>query len=227
MKYKYLLFDADNTLFDFDAAERKAFLSLSDLCPEAFDERTYPIYHEINDGLWKALERKEITREKLRSERFRRYLETVGAPSDEDTVALVTKTYPERLSRGNDLISGAQELLRNLYGKYEIYIITNGIASVQIERLCSSLIKPFVKDIFISEEIGYEKPDKRYFDAVLTDLGVSKEECLVIGDSLTSDIDGAIGYGIDCVYIDRKGHGADGRPVNYIIHELSQLGQIL
>ena len=228
VKYKYLLFDADNTLFDFDTAERMAFLSLSDVCPDAFDEVTYPVYHVINDGLWKALERKEITREKLRSERFRKYLEAVGAPSDDITVALVTKTYPERLSRRSDLINGATELLECLSGQYEIYLITNGITSVQLGRLGNSPIKKYVKDIFISEQIGFEKPDSRYFDHVIRVIGAgSKDECLVIGDSLTSDIDGAIGYGIDCAYFDRNRHGTDGRNVNYHVSDLSQLKEIL
>lgn len=228
MKYKYLLFDADNTLFDFDFSEKQAFLSLNKLYRAAFGEDTYEVYHKINDSLWKMLERGEIEKPCLRLERFRKYLSSLGQTFDEDIITLLAKNFQLSLSHNSTLIDGVGETIRYLSQKYKIYIITNGISHVQTGRFNASVLKEYVERLFISEEIGYDKPDNRFFERVLYEIGDSdKSSYLVIGDSLSSDIDGALGYDIDCIYYDPSDADCGGRHVTYRIKDIRELMDIL
>ena len=153
--YKYLLFDADNTLFDFNKAEKSAFLSLGDQLPDVFSEENYGLYHKINDEMWKSLERGEITKAKLKTLRFERLLDAVGHPCSEETSASVAARYESALGNGRFLIDGALEILDYLYERYKIYIITNGLKAVQTKRFDGSLIEKYISKLYISEEIGY------------------------------------------------------------------------
>lgn len=125
------------------------------------------------------------------------------------------------------LISGALEVISELSERYAVYIITNGITNVQSTRLANSPLAPYIGKMYISEALGYDKPDSRYFDAVISDIGCTAEECVVIGDSLTSDIDGALGYGIDCIYYDPRHNGCGGREVLHTVDDLKQLTDLL
>ena len=228
MKYKYLLFDADNTLFDFNKAERKAFLGLSEIDEIVFCEENYERYHEINDKLWKKLERKETTKAELRSARFAELYLSLGLEVNTELIERITATYPKKLGLGCDLLDGARGTLAHLSNSYQIYIVTNGLSEVQKMRLERSSIKGYIIKMFVSEDVGFEKPDKRYFDHVLACIGdYDQNRYLVIGDSLTSDIDGAILYGIDCVYFDPNKKGTSGRDVTHIITNLDELCDVL
>lgn len=228
MKYKYLLFDADNTLFDFDKAEKKAFLALSQIDDKVFSSDNYDKYHKINDICWKKLERREITKDKLKSERFAELYRSLGLVCDDDIIKRITAQYPLNLALGSELTEGAVETVAYLSKKYKIYIITNGLAEVQTKRFTASEIYRYVDDMFISETVGYDKPDVRYFDYTLSRIGdADKRKYLVIGDSITSDIDGAINSGIDCILYDPKGKGTFCRKVNDVISHLSELKNIL
>ena len=107
------------------------------------------------------------------------------------------------------MIDGAIDLLERLEKEYHLCLITNGIANIQRERIRRTDTTRFFRKIFISQEIGYAKPDKRFFDYVLATLGTDKENCIVIGDSLTSDIQGALNAGIESVYISFDGKQSD------------------
>lgn len=228
MKYKYLLFDADNTLFDFDAAERAAFAGLDGIYPGKFSLKFYSVYHRVNKMVWEELERGEISRDELKKERFRRYGHELGFSFTEDDIACISTEYPRGLSKGVELIDGAVEVLDALYGKYSIYIITNGLTDVQTARLNGSKIKKYVVHMYISEEIHFAKPDKRFFDAVLNDIGdTDPASYLVIGDSLTSDIDGAANASIDSCFISLSRKVSDCHGAKYVIGNLSELTPIL
>lgn len=228
MKYKYLLFDADNTLFDFNKAERKAFLSLSEIDDGVFNEENYTVYHEINDQLWKKLERKEITKTELRSARFIELYRALGRSVTCELINRITSLYPLRLALGCELTEGALDVVAHLSKNFQIYIVTNGITEVQTKRLELSEINGYIEKMFVSEAVGCEKPDKRYFDYVRNCIGDSdKSRYLVIGDSLTSDMDGAIAFGMDCVLYDPRQKGASGRNVTYTIAHLAELRNLL
>ena len=226
--YKHLLFDADNTLFDFNAAEHNAFLALSDIDSTVFCENNYGLYHKINDIMWKRLEKQEITKDELKKLRFYDLYKALSLSVNDTTLDTIVKAYPKNLALGTILIPGALEIIKKLHTYYGIYIITNGIYEVQTTRLSTSALFPYIDNVFISEKLGYEKPAKEFFDCVLDSEGdYDKENYIVIGDSLSSDIDGAIASGIDCIYFDPKNCGAKGRAPNYIINSLYEIDNIL
>lgn len=230
-KYEYLLFDADNTLLDFTEAERRAFRFTCEKCGVEYSKELQEIYSEINLSLWKKLEVGAVTMEFLKLERFRLFLVHCDGGEKEDTTERATEmknTYMDALSKQGCLIDGAEELCKNLSKTYKMYIVTNGIAKIQRSRLALSNLLPYFEGVFISEEIGYAKPSAGYFDHVLSVIGESdKSKYLVIGDSLTSDCDGAIAYGLDICRYNPKNSSNNGRELTYNIKELSELYDIL
>ncbi len=225
-KYKYLLFDADNTLFDFDRCEQGAFRAALTDSPLEYSDSVYTVYHNINDGLWRLLEKGGIERELLKSERFRLLFSKYDIP-DVDCLEFAAK-YERLLGEQSYEIDGVYDLLGRLSADYDIYVITNGLTNVQESRFARSRMTTYFKDIFISETVGYAKPDKRYFDFVLSSVGdADLSRYIVIGDSLTSDIDGAINSGIDCCWYNRKGIPLDGRCPTYIIDNILSVETVL
>ena len=223
--YTNLLIDLDETLFDFHEAEHLAFEHVMSHfgIPNSPDLEAY--YSHINEALWKALERKEITVEVLRPLRFERTLEYIIKlePSLRETLSGITggmlnDEYIHYLSVLGIYIDGAEAFLRTLQplradGSLHIHIITNGSAVSANGRLSASGIRQYIDGVFISETIGAAKPDILFFENVLKSLdNPAKETCLVIGDSLTSDIAGANNIGIDACLFSRDGNfppGAD------------------
>jgi YjjG family noncanonical pyrimidine nucleotidase len=209
--YRHLLFDLDNTLLDFDRAEKTAFCAAFSAYGLLPDEQTYALYHRINDDLWKRLERGEISRERLFVLRFTMLLEKLrirdGGLSEE-----LSRAYFRLLSHQSFTVEGAEEVCRALAAEYSLHIITNGTAPVQRERLRGSGLLPYCTGIFISDEIGAAKPSPLFFSAVMTEIGAAlPAECCVIGDSWSSDIAGALAAGIDAVWICPQGNAVPER----------------
>ena len=199
MKYDVILFDADGTLLDFLRSEDEGIReALSDMNIEA-DDQMIAQYSIINDGLWKMLERGEIEKDVLVYRRFELFFERYGIDAD---AKKMSKAYMNRLSTKGHLIDGAKELCAALEGKAKLYIVTNGVAFIQKGRMEVCGIKDYFDKIFISGEVGVEKPDIRYFERVAEQIeGFSKNRAVIVGDSLTSDIKGGINFGIDtCWY---------------------------
>ncbi len=230
-RYEYLLFDADNTLFDFSLAE---YISFGETCRAGnlpYSEELYRTYSEINDGLWKRIEKKEITLDFLKTERFRLLLVSMGWADDEITLRkaeALRDTYVETLGQQTCTIDGAEELCKSLAGRYKMYLVTNGIGRIQRSRFEKSALKPYFDGIFISEEMGTAKPERAYFDHVLAEIGSpAREKCLVIGDSLTSDCDGAIASGLDICWFNPKNADAKNRTLTYTVTKLSDIIHLL
>lgn len=221
-KYEYLLFDADNTLLDFDLAEKTAFAEMCDECKVEYSDELYSRYHGINKGLWRMIEQGTITREELK---FRRYYDLVG---DADVASEMASCYERRLGFQSFLLDGAIELCRELKHEYRLFIVTNGLASIQRSRLGASELPELFEKVYISEEVGFSKPDKRFFDAVISDIGDSdRTRYLVIGDSLTSDIAGAEASGLDsCWYSPMESIPEKCRPT-YTVDRLGKLAELL
>jgi 2-haloacid dehalogenase len=196
--YQWLLFDADGTLFDFDRAEVTALEQAFSLTGVAFDPGYLAIYQRINLALWQAVEKGEIMPAVVKLKRFELLLQNIGVDVSADTLST---TYLECLAACSELIEGAGEVVRALRGKYRIAILTNGLQVVQRGRLARSAIRNHIAETIISEEIGYSKPAKEFFDIAMTRLGnPSTREVLMIGDGWTSDIQGAVQYGIDACW---------------------------
>lgn len=203
MKYKVLLFDADETLFDFERSERESLKNTVLEYQIAYDEAYHLIeYQKINDAIWADLENGLITLEKLKVERFTRFLKVIDVKADAFEFAA---NYMKHLSNSSFLLDSAKELIESLYPNYQLAIITNGITSIQKKRVCQSEIAKYFDAILISEEVGYQKPQTEIYEAALRELGHNnKEDVLMIGDNLSSDIRGGVNYGIDTCWINCK-----------------------
>lgn len=226
MKYKKLLLDVDGTLLDFDKSAEKALETLFGQRGYPYNETIFPLYEEINVGLWERYERGEIPRERVLVDRFTIMFERLGIPEKGDTFE---EDFREQLERDPFWMDGAEDLLRYLQPKYELYIVTNGVARTQRARLSATGLYAYVKDIFISEMIGAQKPQKAYFDYCLAHIGpCKKEEILLVGDSLTADILGANLSGIPSCWFNPKGKTLSGeaRP-DFEIRKLEELKEIL
>ena len=203
-RFPVLLFDADNTLFDFDRAEDTALAqTLSDIgfdpSPALAEE-----YRKVNAAVWSEFERDEIDAETLKVERFRRFLS--AHPEIGCDAAAMSAIYLSRLSRNGQLLPGAEEVLAVLAPGRTIGIITNGLEQVQTGRFESSPIRRFVDFIVISETVGYRKPMREFFDVALSRAGnPDRDDCLVIGDSLSSDIAGGNRCGIPTCWYNPAG----------------------
>lgn len=227
MKYKLILFDLDGTLFDYDKAEKSAFEgTLSSF--GISDDLAYlnKKYKEINTKIWQEFQEGSITAKKLRTERFRILFE-------QEKIDLIpfdfSKKYLENLSRSGFLLNGAEDIVSYLSDKFHLSLITNGLMEVQYSRIGNSVLKKYFRDIFVSEEIGFPKPDPRIFDHVFSKLpDFKKEEALIVGDNLTSDIKGGNDYGIDsCWFNEKQYQNKIGVEATYEIEKLEELKEIL
>lgn len=203
-KYRWLLLDADETLFDFGRCERDALSGALEAAGISFDDRVLERYHVINDAMWKKLELGLIKKEDLKYRRFDEFLDGL-CDSGTDAHALADD-YMDRLSSFGWLLPGAMEALERLSGHFGLYIITNGVEFIQRRRIGESGILPLLDGVFISDVIGVEKPGAGFFDAVAAGIpGFDRDLALVVGDSLSSDIKGGAAYGIDTCWVNRKG----------------------
>lgn len=201
--YDIILLDADQTLFDFHLAERGAFLSAMGRLGLPGEE-LLPRYVEINEGLWRALERGEITQETLKIERFRLLFAELGVSHDP---AACSRVYLNALGDGCYLLPGAQALCEALAAAgRRLYIATNGIGAVQRRRLACSAICAYIDDIFISEELGSHKPEPDYFDKLFARLGdPDRGRAILLGDSIASDMRGGRAAGIATCWLNPAG----------------------
>ena len=199
MKYKFLLFDLDHTLLDFDAAED---IALTQLLEEegVEDIQNYKDYYvPMNKALWKDLEQKKITKDALINTRFEKLFAHFGIEKDGSYLA---ERYQFFLSKQGQTYLGVEDLLKNLIKQdYELYAATNGITGIQTGRLAQSGLAPYFNQVFISEQLQTQKPDALFYEKIGQQIeGFSKEKTLMIGDSLTADIQGGNNAGIDTIW---------------------------
>ena len=226
-KYEVFLFDADGTLYDFDRAEEHALKVVFQRCGFAYDEDVRARYQEINAQCWEAFEAGELSKEVITTLRFERLFETMEITHD---ASIFNEQYLFELGKGSFLIDGALDICREIVesGK-QIYIITNGVWSVQEARVKYSLINPYILATFVSEEVGFQKPDMRYFEYVFTHIPqIDKEKMLVIGDSLSADIVGGNNAGLDTCWFNPAGlvNTTDGKPT-YEVSSLKDLEKFI
>ena len=209
-KYKYLLFDLDDTLLDFGKAQVLAFKKLLEDENIEYSDESFEKYETINKSLWRSFERGEISNKEVTSERFIRFFALFGMKVDGSEVDNRFRSY---LAEGNQLFEGIVEMLEKLSLTHKLYIASNGIGITQHTRLKNNNLNKYFDKIFISEGIGSKKPDREFFDIILKEIGVEdKGEVLMIGDTLTSDILGANNVGIDSCLVDI--HGIENSEIN-------------
>ena len=226
--YKYILWDVDGTVLDFLASEAYAirFLFKKYGIGECSDDML-KLYSEINVKYWQKLERNELTKPEILVGRFREFFETIGV--DTSIVEEFNKEYQVTLGDHIEFVGNAKEILLSQKGKYTIVAVTNGTKVAQEKKLRLSGLDKIFDDIFISEDVGEEKPNKEYFDYVFEKLGMTdKREVLLVGDSLTSDMKGGMIAGIDtCWFNPNRTPNTLGIPVTYEIDDLDKVEGIV
>ncbi len=221
-----VFFDLDETLLDFHSAEtsaiRRTLIRLN--IPPA--EETIARYSAINKSQWELLERGELTRPQVLCRRFELLFQELGV---ERSGQEAHEIYRDLLREGHDFIPGAREMLDTLQGHYAMYLVSNGNAYTQDQRLKDADLNRYFEKVFISERVGYDKPDRRFFERCFAEIpGFSKEEAIMVGDSLTSDIQGGRNAGIRTCWFNPAGKPADPAiPADYEISELAQLPPLL
>ena len=222
---EYLFLDLDDTILDFKKAEYIAIgETISDFGVEPTDAVRHR-YHEINKWHWEQLELGKLTRAEVLENRFKVLFSELGV---EVNATAVARTYEKNLSQGHWFLPGAEETVEFLSQKYRLFLASNGTASVQKGRMTSANLYRFFETVFVSQEIGHNKPSKAYFDACFALIpGFDREKAMIVGDSLSSDIKGGINAGIKTVWVnpDHKPCG-DIRP-DYEIEDLHQLPALL
>lgn len=226
MAYRWILFDADGTLFDYDRAEDSA---LRELWRRAGIPRSAALldtYRRVNSALWKQFEAGEVTAAEIKTERFARLLRELDLDGEPESLSA---DYLECLGRQTDLLPGADELLDSLAGGHRLALITNGLASVQRSRLERSPIGARFDAVVISEEVGFAKPDPRIFEAAFEIMGEPpKTEVLMVGDNLMADIAGAKRFGLATCWFNLDGRAeSDGVGPTFEIQRLAQLLPVL
>lgn len=227
MKYEIILFDADNTLFDFKKSEDFAIKKLVSTLDSNFDDEfIINTYKDINTKIWIEFEEGKITSDELKVERFNRLIKQLEINSNATDLC---NMYIQFLGDGSFLYDESEDLLNYLSKKYKIGIITNGLADVQHRRIRNSIVGHYFEDVVISDEIKIAKPNPAIFDYALRNLDHSnKKSVLMIGDSLNSDIKGGINAGIDtCWFNQHKKINSSSINPTYEINSLLQLKDIL
>ena len=225
MLYSVVLFDADETLFDFRKAEANALRTVFARHGLPTEGTFVESYHRINDGLWNQYNRGKIQKDDITRERFTQLFAKYNVPLDG---VEFNSYYLDCLSLYGDLFPGAMEMCAHLHNAgVRLYIITNGIARVQQRRFARSGLANYFGGIFVSEEIGVGKPRKKYFDTVLSRIGVEdKRQVLVVGDSLRADIEGGINAGLDTCWCNFSGRKSKIR-TKYRVESFAQLEKLL
>lgn len=224
--FRTILMDVDGTLFDFEASERNALSETFKKYGYVLTEEIRNIYERINKDLWKQFEQGKIDRNTVIYSRFGKLFKTIGI--EDDGIAF-EDDYQRILGMQHHLLEDALEVVQYLHAKYDLYIVTNGVTATQMQRLKDSTLDRYVKDIFVSEATGFQKPMKEYFDYCFARIrDIDKSRTMIIGDSLTSDIKGGNNAGITTCWYNPKGIKNDTDAVVDIeIRELRELYQIL
>ncbi|MDO4522858.1 MAG: YjjG family noncanonical pyrimidine nucleotidase [Eubacteriales bacterium] len=226
MKYEILLLDADETLLDFKKAEEQAIRATFAQHGLEMNDDVLAMYSSINQQCWKEFEQGIIDKPTLLAERFRRLFVHLGLDADPNTVRV---TYQDQLGLAAFWIDGARELCEELSMSHKIYIVTNGVSATQHSRFAICGLDQLADGVFVSEDVGYQKPRREYFAYVFAQIGeFDPEKVLLVGDSLSADIAGGIKAGMDTCWYNPH-HHALPKELNptYVIDDIRKLREIV
>lgn len=226
MNKKIVLLDLDNTLIDFNECARHSIMNIFEELGFSYTEKVFETFLCENVKIWKRLEKGEITKAELRANRWNIILGKLGIEYDG---TIIEEKFENGVAQGAFAVEGAYELLDYLYPKYELYIVSNGFRFVQESRLKIGDFRKYFKDIFLSEDIGVQKPAKEFFDYCFEKLKQPKKEnVILIGDSLSADIIGGLNYNIDCIWFNKNGDKLpESIEPTYIVDRLKEIEDIL
>lgn len=223
---RFVFLDLDDTVFDFHKAERIALARTLQTLGLFPDPAVLARYSEINAAQWKLLEQGKTTRAELKVRRYALLFEEFGM---EISPVLAARTYEKNLGIGHYFIEGAEELLKTLHRDFRLFLVSNGSSDIQRSRIGSSDLHLYFEGMFISEEIGFNKPDKRFFDAIFEKIpGFARDAAVIVGDSLSSDIKGGKNAGISTVWFCPSGGVAPAAlQPDYTVSRLCELPALL
>lgn len=227
---KVVLTDIDNTLLDFDKCSEQSIKRACELTGVPYSHQLFLTFLKINDGLWSGIEQGTLTKPQLHAVRFHKVFEAADIKGDGD---LFEKLYCENLERSHIKIEGAEDILKYLHSKYFVAAASNAAHKQQFYRLKEAGLTDYIDDMFVSTEIGYEKPTAGFFDACMEKLNsvksnIGKSEVIIIGDSISADIKGGVNYGIKTCWFNRKRLAAPtGLDIDYTVEKLEDIKKIL
>lgn len=204
MRYDIILWDMDETLLNFKYSEKQSLTHAFETFHLPISEELIQRYSAINDSFWKKLERGEVTKAFLLKQRFVVLFEEYNITGV--TVEEFGKVYRNGLSTFLKCEEGAVETLQLLHGKVRQFLVTNGVGETQVKKAADSGVGKYMEELFISENLGADKPSRQFFDACFAKIGqVDKSRVLIIGDSLSSDILGGKNAGIHTCWYHKPG----------------------
>ena len=226
--YTCVLLDVDNTLLDFDAAERQA---LTDMLAEyelPHAEAAYDTYHKVNRELWDSLAKGQLNKQKLFQIRFSRFMQAMQLPDNGKGKAMNDR-YEELLATHADLLPGALTALEELSEVATLALVSNGAIAVQESRIAASGIDRYMDGIYISEKVGAAKPSAKLFEHAFRDLGITnKSRVLMVGDDLLADIKGGLNAGVDtCWFNPGNLENKSGITPKYTVSSYEELYRIV
>ncbi len=228
-KYRYIFFDLDRTLWDFD---RNSSDALKDIIKEFGLEAVIPdvgefirLYNKYNDELWNDYRNGIIKKYELRLKRFKLLLSHYEI-GDQKFIEDISKFYLNAAPLKTSLVMHAKEILDYLHPNYQLCIISNGFYDVQLTKVKNSGISPYISKVFTSDRIGYSKPKAGIFDYAITSINARKSDCIMIGDDILNDVQGAKNAGIDQIYFNAENRESPIQPT-YEIRDLLELKEIL
>jgi 2-haloacid dehalogenase len=225
-RYRWLIFDADGTLFDFHLGETTALRLATRKHGFEYSSYLHDVYNAISAELWGQFERGETTLKNLRVSRFERLFSELGIDAEPESFNV---DFMDDLGLQTQLLPGAEEVIRDLSARFRLLLATNGIAVVQRPRFARSSIRKYFEDVVISDEIGVAKPQAGFMEEAFSKMGEPpRSEVLMIGDSLSSDIAAGVNYGVDTCWFNPENLPLDGAPTpTYTISKLSELGGVV
>ncbi len=227
--YKHLFFDLDNTLWDFKANARDAFYEVFDslgLLGRITDFESFlEIYEKYNEHLWTAYRQGKVKKDHMRVERMVLTFRELGI-NDPELTQRVGDLYLHAAPKKTNLFPGVHDTLQYLGNRYKLYILTNGFAEIQIQKINNCGLQKYFTKLFMAEMVGFQKPDRRFFEYAIKSVHAHKQECLMIGDDPEADIRGGQNAGIDQVFFNPEGKACIYKPT-WEIKSMASLMEIL
>ena len=221
---KAVLIDIDDTIFDFEKCSKNAFKNTLKKLDLSYKEKDFLYFNEVNDILWNKQKLGKININEVFIERsimMSKYFEL------DIEKEIFNDLFVEFLYDEIEMVDEIEDLLSYLSNKYQIYAASNGIYDMQINRLKKSNLDKYFKDIFVSDKMGYEKPDKRFFEKIMNITKYSNNNLIMIGDSIKSDIIGAKNSGIKSIYFNKGNKKISDKDFTYQVKKLSEIKKIL
>lgn len=223
--YKLVILDLDNTLIDFDVMEHKSLVACFKKHQLPFEQKYLNAYSAINDRLWAGLEKGEYEKKAILTLRFKKWLDHFKL---EGNPVLMNEDYLGQMATYAEFIDGAKPLLDYVKDKYKVVMITNGVDKVQQKKIEKTGIRDYFDCIIVSDHVGHHKPSIEIFEYMMRLVGdFKKEEMIILGDSLTSDIQGGINFSIDTCWFNKKKRSTPHHKANYEISHLTEFIEIL